>query len=184
MGIANGAASIVRGGRGGPAARFLATAAVLVALGAGLFGARLLAVNGGLAAVNPFASHPAAAVHPAMPASAAIEAAWGIRFTAVNLIADGGMVEVRYEVVDAAKGGRIHRDTTLKDLPVVVTDPGGQQVSSKDLMFHIHRGAGGHDEGRAYSIVYGNAGGVVKPGTWVTLRMSDGLVLRRVPVTV
>ena len=102
----------------------------------------------------------------------------------VNLIADGGMVEVRYEVVDAAKGGRIHRDTALKDLPVVVTDPGGGQVTSKDLMFHIHRGAGGHDEGRAYSVVYGNAGGVVKPGAWVTLRMSDGLVLSRVPVTV
>ena len=84
-----------------------------------------------------------------MPTSGAIENAWGIRFISVNLIADGGMVEARYEVVDETKGGRIHRDTTLKDMPILVSEVTGQQVNSHDLLFHIHRGMGTHDEGRA-----------------------------------
>jgi hypothetical protein len=119
-----------------------------------------------------------------MPTSTAIENAWGIRFISVNLIADGGMIEARYEVVDSVKGGRIHRDTTLKDMPVVISEVTGQQVNSHDLLFHIHRGMGNHDEGRAYSIVYGNANFAIRSGSQVTIRMSDGLLLKHVPVTV
>lgn len=185
MNVAIETSAIVRGVRSRPLGRFLAGAFLLLALGAGLFGARLAASSGALAALNPFQPHPGAATATSkVPTSSAIESAWGIRFTAVNLIADGGMVEVRYEVVDASKGGRIHRDASLKDLPMIVTEPSGQQVTSRDLMFHVHHSVVGHDEGRAYSIVYGNAGSAVKPGSWVTIRMSDGLQLQHVPVTV
>jgi hypothetical protein len=177
--------ALVRGVRSRPLGRFLAGAFLLLALGAGLFGARLVASNGGPAAFNPFQPHSAAATATSkVPTSSAIETAWGIRFTAVHLLADGGMVEVRYEVVDSSKGGRIHRDQSLKDLPMIVVEPSGQVVTSRDLMFHVHHSAAAHDEGRAYSIVYGNAGSAVKPGSWVTIRMSDGLQLQHVPVTV
>ena len=94
------------------------------------------------------------------------------------------MIEVRYEVIDAAKGGRIHRDPTLKDMPLIISEVTGQQVSSHDLLFHIHRGMGVHDEGRAHSIVYGNANFAIRSGSLVSIRMSDGLVLQHVPVGV
>jgi hypothetical protein len=172
----------VQGARSRSAGRFLLALLMLLALGAGLFGARLVASRGGLSAVNPFQPHPA--VGSTVPTSSAIESSWGIRFNAVNLIADSGMVEVRYEVVDSSKGGRIHRDKTLKSLPTLIAEPGGRRVTSQDLMFHIHRGVTAHDEGRAYSIVYGNANGAVKPGSFVTIKMADGLALQHFPVTV
>jgi hypothetical protein len=170
--------------RSRPSGRFLVTACVLLALGVVVFGFRFVVANGGLAAVNPFQSHPTASASSKVPTSSAIEGAWGIHFTAVNLIADGGMIEVRYEVVDSSKGGRIHRDASLKDLPVIVAEPSGRQIDSHDLMFHVHHGSNAHDEGQAYSIVYGNAGGAVKRGAFVTIKMSDGLLLQHVPVTV
>jgi hypothetical protein len=171
--------------RSRPTGRFLVTALLLVAVAAGVFGLRIAASRGLLPqGANPFQPAPAAARPAAPPANPAIEEAWGIRFTAVNLLADGGIVEIRYEVVDATKGGRIHLDSTLKDLPRLDVEGTSATITSRDLMFHIHRGMGVHDEGRAYSIVYGNANGVVKPGAAVTVVMSDGLKLRHFPVTV
>jgi hypothetical protein len=182
MRFAEASLVIVQGARSRPVGRFLIALLVLLALGAGLFGARLVASRGGLAAVNPFQAHPAGGT--SVPTSSAIESSWGIRFTAVNLIADSGMVELRYEVVDSSKGGRIHRDRTLADLPTLIAEPGGRQVTSHDLMFHIHRGVTAHDEGRAYSIVYGNANDALRPGSFVTIKMADGLTLKHFPVTV
>jgi hypothetical protein len=185
MRFADASLVMVQGARSRPVGRFLLVLLVLLALGAGLFGARLVASRGGPSAVNPFQPHPApATVGSRVPTSSAIESSWGIRFTAVNLIADGGMVELRYEVVDAMKGGRIHRSKTLGDLPTLIAEPGGQKVTSHDLMFHIHRGVTAHDEGRAFSIVYGNANYALRPGTFATIKMSDGLTLQHFPVTV
>jgi hypothetical protein len=171
--------------RSRPTGRFLVTILLVAAVGAGIFGVRAAASRHMLPNVaNPFQPAPAAAKAGALATNPAIEQAWGIRFTAVNLLADGGMVEVRYEVVDAAKGGRIHLDPTLKDLPRVQVEGTGTTINSRDLMFHIHRGMGVHDEGRAYSIVFGNQNGAVRPGATVTLIMSDGLKLAHFPVTV
>jgi hypothetical protein len=169
--------------RSRPAGRFLLAAFLVFAFVIGIFGARLALSQRGISdALYMF--HAKAPAASKMPTSGAIENAWGIRFTNVNILADGGMVELRYEVVDAAKGGRIHRDATLKDMPVLISEATGQQVSSHDLMFHIHRGMGVHDEGRAYSIVFGNANFAIRQGSLVTIRMSDGLVLQHVPVSV
>jgi len=49
-----------------------------------------------------------AAAFRSFPANPTIEERWGIRFTAVNVLADGGIVELRYIVIDPAKGARIH----------------------------------------------------------------------------
>src|SRR5258706_1290977 len=38
-----------------------------------------------------------------MPGSATIEQNWGIRFVALSVLADGGLIELRYQVVDPAK---------------------------------------------------------------------------------
>jgi hypothetical protein len=46
--------------------------------------------------MRPPGSRVPAALHTPMPVSSAIEQGWGIRFTAVSVLADGGLVEVRY----------------------------------------------------------------------------------------
>jgi hypothetical protein len=173
-----------KGVRNRPTGRFLVAASLLLVFFAGLFGARMILGQRGLSDALYFAHGLVASPNSAakMPTSGAIENAWGLRFVSVNVLADGGMIEARYEVVDANKGGRIHRDPTLKDMPVIISEVTGQQVNSHDLLFHIHRGMGVHDEGRAYSIVYGNANFALRPGSLVTIKMSDGLTLQHVPV--
>jgi hypothetical protein len=120
-----------------------------------------------------------------MPASATIEQNWGIRFVALSVLADGGLIELRYQVVDPAKSGRIHvgdAQSDTKNLPVLVEEGTGAKVQSRSVMFHFQHS--GDVSGRLYSIIYGNAGGALKPHTLVTIRLSDGSELQHVPVTI
>jgi hypothetical protein len=127
----------------------------------------------------------AAAPGAKMPASATIEQNWGIRFVELSVLADGGLIELRYQVVDPSKSGRIHvGDATsdTKNLPVLVAEGTGAKVQSRSVMFHFQHS--GDVSGRLYSIIYGNAGGALKPHTLVTIRMSDGSELQHVPVAI
>ncbi len=120
----------------------------------------------------------------AMPVSSAIEQNWGIRFTALSLLADGGLIEVRYQVVDTSKSARIHTgDATnsAKNLPILIVEGTGAKVETRSVMFHFAHAS--DKTGRLYSIIYGNAGGALKAHTFVTIRLSDGLELQHVPVT-
>jgi hypothetical protein len=118
-----------------------------------------------------------------MPSNAAIEDRWGIRVTAVKVLADGGMVELRYLVLDPAKGARIHSGD-VKDLPIIRADDTGKEVRSYSLMFHLHANHIPTEvDGRNYSIIFGNAGGAIHTGGTVTLVLADGLRLEHVPVT-
>jgi hypothetical protein len=123
-------------------------------------------------------SHPAAA----MPASPAIESAWGIRFTSVILLADGGGVELRYQVIDLNKAAKIHLgDPKSNELPTIVVDGTSSRVTPSSVLMHFHHGDAA--DGRSYSIVYGNAGGVVRTGEYVSILMKDGSVLHHAQVS-
>src|SRR6478672_235826 len=43
-----------------------------------------------------------------MPVSPQIEATYGVRFTGVDVTAGGGMIQIRYQVLDSAKTEAIH----------------------------------------------------------------------------
>jgi hypothetical protein len=116
-----------------------------------------------------------------MPTSPQIEQEWGIRVTLVQLLAAGGLVEIRYEVLNTDKANRLHADTSLDSIPWLLLEGSDKQIKSTSLMFHYHHGDKG-TEGRTYSIVYGNAGGILHRGSLVTVRMADGLSLQHVPV--
>jgi hypothetical protein len=131
---------------------------------------------------NPFAK-PAEKIPagPAtMPTSAAIESQWGIRFTNVVLLADSGLVEMRYQVLDPAKSARIHSGS-LKDLPTIKVEESGKVVGSQSLMFHFHHGDT-NAQGRTYSILYGNAGGAIHNHSRVSTQLPDGLSLQHILV--
>ncbi len=119
----------------------------------------------------------------AMPASPRIEEKWGIRFIEAQLLADSGLIELRYQVLDNSKAGRLHDDSSsLANIPWIEVEGTGRRVLSNSLLFHVHHEYDSGSEGRAYSIVYGNSGGVVGPRALVSIHMPDGLVLRHVPV--
>jgi len=135
------------------------------------------------------AHHSAATVHPAplhaapTPSNPAIEQSWGIRFTNVVLLSDGGMVELRYQVINPATSGRIHSGgQNSANLPNVINERTGSRIKPSSAMLHFHHGQQTSD-GRAYSIIYGNATNTVQVGDTVTIEMSDHQKLSHVPVS-
>jgi hypothetical protein len=125
----------------------------------------------------------AAAAIRSFPTNPTLETTWGIRFTAVNVLADGGVVEVRYTVLDPNKAARIHSGK-LTDLPYIRATDTGKEVHSYSLMFHVHFDHTPTDaDGRSYSIVFGNSDGAARIGGTVSLILPDGLRLDRVPVS-
>jgi hypothetical protein len=161
--------------------RLLIATAVLAGAALLFFGLRVVAADG--QAWWDANHRPTAAAGAAMPTSSQIEEAWGIRFTLVQLLADNGMVELRYEVLDVNKANRLHADSSsLTDIPYIRVEGIGKVVKANSLMFHIHHDWTQGVEGRNYSIVYGNAGGVIYRNALVTIVMSDGLSLQHIPV--
>jgi hypothetical protein len=123
----------------------------------------------------------AQAVRTPMPTSPQIEQEWGVRVTLVQLLAAGGLVEIRYEVLNTDRANRLHADTSVDSIPFLLLEGSTKEIKSSSLMFHYHHGDKG-TEGRTYSIVYGNSGGILHRGSLVTVRMADGLTLQHVPV--
>lgn len=123
------------------------------------------------------------AAREGMPTNAQIEQAWGIRITTVQLLADHGLVEIRYLVVDSTKAAKLHADTTsLKNIPFIRIEGTNHEIKSTSVMFHFQHGVGNGVEGHTYSIIYGNANGWIKPYSLVSIVMPDGLALQHVPV--
>jgi hypothetical protein len=129
------------------------------------------------------AATPAVSGVAAVPTSPAIEQRWGVRFTGVTILADGGVVELRYIALDPATAGRLHSGS-LANLPVLVAEDSGKTVRSSSQMFGVHTAHAGDDvRGRSYSVVYGNADAAIRPGGTVSIVLADGLRLDHVPVS-
>ena len=112
----------------------------------------------------------------AMPVNAAIESTYGIRFTGVDVTAGGGMIQVRYQVLDSAKTEAIHGT----DLAPYVVDSHGAKYADPGMVGHSHVGKT-VAAGRTDYILLANAMGGVKHGSLVTIKVGD-LELRGVPV--
>lgn len=147
-----------------------------------------LAIVGGRVALNhPTPARLAAVIsvaHPAaaFPSSPTIEAVWGIRFTNVLVLADNGGVELRYQVVDTGKAAKIHQGATMSnELPSIQVEGTDSSVAPSAVLMHFHHGD--TSAGRTYSIIYGNAGGVVASGEFVSVVMKDGLTIKHIQVT-
>jgi hypothetical protein len=123
------------------------------------------------------------AIRDGVPTSAQIEQVWGIRVTTVQLLADRGLVELRYLVVDSAKAAKLHADTTsVKNIPWIKVEGSAATIKSQSVMYHFQHGVGNGVEGHTYSIIYGNADNAVRPYSFVTIVMPDNLELQHVPV--
>jgi hypothetical protein len=150
----------------------------------GLLGLRLATQTGG---TRIEAAAPARFVP--LPQSSAIAAAWGIRFTGFFMEADRGLIDVRYQVVDSAKSGRIHGgsatnpdpEAAVKALPTFIDENNGKKIYPTSAMLHFeHFHFQTELLGNTYSIIYGNSAGAVHVGDKVTIVMADGLQLHHV----
>ena len=111
-----------------------------------------------------------------MPISAAIESTYGIRFTGVDVTAGGGMIQVRYQVLDSDKTEAIH----ATDLTPYVVDSRGVKYADPGMAGHSHVGKA-LAAGRTDYILLADAMGGVQPGSTVTIKVGH-LELRNVPV--
>jgi|GEM_PF-3037450 len=164
-----------RAGRRGQAIAYVSALALTAAA---IIGGRVALHHPTYHAAVISVAHPAAA----FPSSPTVEAAWGIRFTNVMVLADNGGVELRYQVIDMAKAAKIHQSTPkTNELPTIQVEGTDSSVAPSAVLMHFHHGDA--SSGRTYSIIYGNAGGVVSSGEFVTVIMKDGLSIKHIQVT-
>jgi hypothetical protein len=102
-----------------------------------------------------------------IPAHPEIEQRFGVRFTGVYVVARGGMIDLRYRVLDAGKAKNFGHFTETS--PLLIAEDSGQRVEVTVMMLHNHRVEGG----RVYYILFRNTGNAIKPGSKVTIQLDD-----------
>ncbi len=123
--------------------------------------------------VHSFASHRAVA-EPRMPTNAAMELALGVRFSRVAVVADGGLVQVSYVILDSDKATRFQDDH--QNLPVLKNEETGVSTKRVALMKQGHS----LPVGQTFYFVYNNAG-TVRPSDHASVT-AHGMSLVGVPV--
>lgn len=111
-----------------------------------------------------------------MPTSPAIEAKYGVRFIGVEVTSAGGMIQIRYQVLDSAKTEAIHSQEAT---PTII-DASGTEYNLPGMPGHTHIGPV-KKAGTTDFVLLANARGGVKNGTTVTIRIG-ALELHDVPV--
>jgi hypothetical protein len=126
---------------------------------------------------GPFAAEGGAVpTSVAMPASAAIEATYGVRVESVAVTAGGGMIQVRYQILNGDKAEALHGT----DAAPAVISAEGTVYADPGMAGHSHVGKTG-TSGSSDTLLLADAGGAVQRGDVVTVRIGE-LVLRGVHV--
>lgn len=102
-----------------------------------------------------------------MPTSDEIEAQFGVRFNFVAVTAEGGMVELRYRVLDVGKAANFGHYTETS--PLLLDEDTGKMVDVTIMGLHNHR----VEPGRTYYVLYRNTESAVKSGRPVTIQIGD-----------
>ena len=91
----------------------------------------------------------------------------GVRVVRVTLSGSGGLVDLRYQVVDADRAQAVHEPQT----PPLMIDEATGAVISDLFMGHIHNGP--QKVGITYYLIYNNPGTIVHKGSLVTVQLGD-----------
>ncbi len=116
-----------------------------------------------------------AAPHYNVPHDGQMEASLGVRFTQAALVGDGGLVELRYVVLDTEKATRFQSDT--KHPPRLKSERNGKVAWRAALMRQGHSLL----PGQSYFILYENYQGAIKRGDSIQVD-SGNQHLQHVPV--
>ncbi len=127
----------------------------------------LVLVSAGLAAWRIQSVDRTEWVPGTMPASPEIEEKFGVRFTFLAVTADGGMVELRYRVIDEGKAANFgHYSETA---PMIIAEDTGKVVDVTIMGLHNHR----VEPGRMYYVLYRNTENALEPGRPATIAIGD-----------
>jgi hypothetical protein len=120
-------------------------------------------VAGGLVAVKLWASSGPAA----FPQSSSIEEKYGVRFSRVAVVGDGGLVTLTYVVLDSEKATRFQSD--VQHPPELRSEDrdGGTKRVSVMKQGHTLR------SGQTYYFVYQNTKGALRHGEQATVLVGD-----------
>ncbi|MBX0329241.1 hypothetical protein K2Z83_16325 [Oscillochloris sp. ZM17-4] len=110
-----------------------------------------------------------------MPVSSEIEAKYGVRISQVALIADRGLADLRYTVIDPDKAALM--TDSIESLPTIVANNG----TVLDQRGAAHRHGQNLEAGTTYFLLYSNVKNSLRPGDTVIVRVGD-LTLNDVPV--
>ncbi|MFF1819678.1 hypothetical protein ACFVWG_20425 [Kribbella sp. NPDC058245] len=154
--------TVRRAGRGKGVNRLVVLAAVLaVALAAGI-----------LVGIRLWSQTDAAGT---FPESAAIEQQYGVRFSRVAVVGDGGLITLTYVVLDSEKATRFQSDVGHPpELRSEARDGGTKRVS---IMKQGHT----LRAGQTYYLVYQNTKGALRHGEKTSIQVGS-LVLPHAPV--
>ena len=99
-------------------------------------------------------------------ASAALEERWGIRVVRATVTADGGLIDLRYQVIDPTKALGMLDD--LARMPRLIHEASGTEIALNSAT-HKHN----LTVGRTYYILYGNVRGSVRSGDAISIAVGD-----------
>ena len=100
---------------------------------------------------------------PPLVSVAGLEQKNGVRITHVALSGAGGLVDLRYQVVDPDKAAAVHLTA-----PELVDETTGAVVN-KPFMGHTHKQTKAFRAGQIYFVLFENPGNLVQRGTRVTV---------------
>lgn len=104
---------------------------------------------------------------PGTPATAeAVEAQYGIRITHIAVLADGGLVDFRFQVIDPDKAGPLF---SLDNRPILIVEGTGQVVDSLYHPPHSHNIIAGQSS----YFLYNDHKGAIQRGVLVSILLGD-----------
>src|SRR5215831_4897748 len=140
-------------------------AGVLIAAGIGVLALWLPQRS----AAGPSAAPPPQWQRPAVSASGLAERS-GVRLIRVAVTAGGGLLDLRYQVVDPSKAVAVHEART----PPAIIDERTGLVLNRLLMGHAHHGQ--LKPAVSYYLIFENTGNWVRRGSEVTVLLGDAQV--------
>jgi len=122
----------------------------------------ILALMGSFLAVRAWNARGA----PEMAGAEKLEERWGIQITMLGVTADGGMLDLRYRMIDPTKVIDLQElETGLR----FIVEKNGYAFKASTAMRHRHEA----QMGLIYGLLYFNENGMVHPGDLVTVQIGD-----------
>ena len=140
-------------------------AGVLIAAGIGALALWLPQRSSGQASAEP----PPQWRRPAVSASGLAERS-GVRLIRVAVTGGGGLLDLRYQVVDPSKAAAVHEAET----PPAIIDERTGLVLNRLLMGHAHHGQ--LKPAVSYYLIFENTGNWVRRGSEITVLLGDAQV--------
>lgn len=105
-----------------------------------------------------------------LPPSA--EEQWGVEITSIRLSAAGHMIDFRYRILDSEKSAPLFERQTK---PYLLDQASGKvlEIPRTAKLGPLRPSNVTPEEGRIYSMIFANTGGLVQPGSDVTVVIGD-----------